>query len=213
MKDLHPLTVPIKIWGDFACWTDPLQKVERVSYPVPTQSGLNGIVRAIFWKPEVRWIIQRVDILNPISYVTVTQNEVKVIRSDLKPIDVAKERTQRTSLILRNPAYVVYVRPYALAGEPDIKYRNMLQKRVEKGQFYTQPFMGLRDYTAFFSPPTGEEAPISQTLPLGQMVFDKCYAEDRWTTTNVMLRNGTINYDFSDYRKVFSQQCAPTKAL
>ena len=55
--------VDIKVWGDYACFTRPEFKVERVSYPVMTPSAARGILEAIYWKPQIRYRIQRIGIL------------------------------------------------------------------------------------------------------------------------------------------------------
>ncbi|MFV0389058.1 MAG: CRISPR-associated protein Cas5 [Pyrinomonadaceae bacterium] len=49
--------VHIRVWGDFACFTRPEMKVERVSYPLVTPSAARGILEAIFWKPEMYYVI------------------------------------------------------------------------------------------------------------------------------------------------------------
>lgn len=67
----------VHVWGDFACFTRPEMKVERVTYPVPTPSAARGILGALFWKPEFKWHVKEIWVLNPINYHSVLRNEVK----------------------------------------------------------------------------------------------------------------------------------------
>ena len=48
--------VKLKVWGDYACFTRPEMKVERVSYDVMTPSAARGILEAIYWKPAIVWV-------------------------------------------------------------------------------------------------------------------------------------------------------------
>ena len=61
---MHNSSLTVKVWGDFACFTRPEMKAERVSYPVMTPSAARGILEAIFWKPEFSWIVRQIDVLN-----------------------------------------------------------------------------------------------------------------------------------------------------
>src|SRR6476646_5828720 len=69
--------VEIKVWGEFACFTRPEMKVERVTYPVMTPSAARGVLEAIFWKPEFTWNIREIAVLKPIRYISILRNEVK----------------------------------------------------------------------------------------------------------------------------------------
>lgn len=105
-----------KFWGDFACFTRPEMKVERVSYPVMTPSAARGALEAIFWKPEVYWTIQEVFVLQPIRYASILRNEVNSRQSDRVAAgwrkdgggyDSSADRAQRHTLALRDVSYVV----------------------------------------------------------------------------------------------------------
>ena len=70
--------ITIEVWGDFACFSAPYAKVERLTYPFPTPSAARGILSAIYMKPkEFRWQINRIEVLNPIRYISFKRNEVK----------------------------------------------------------------------------------------------------------------------------------------
>src|SRR4029078_11806935 len=75
-------TVSIRVWGDFACFTRPEMKVERVSYPVPTPSAARGVLEAIFWKPEFVWSVREIAVLTPIPYFSILRNEVNARASE-----------------------------------------------------------------------------------------------------------------------------------
>ena len=68
--------VKLKVWGEFACFTRPEMKVERVSYDVMTPSAARGILEAIYWKPAIRWVVDRIHVLNPVRFCNVRRNEV-----------------------------------------------------------------------------------------------------------------------------------------
>ena len=59
--------IRLHIWGDYACFTRPEMKVERVSYDVITPSAARGILAAVHWKPAIRWVIDRIYVLKPIG--------------------------------------------------------------------------------------------------------------------------------------------------
>ena len=99
----------LEVSGDYACFTRPEMKVERVSYDVITPSAARGIYSAIFWKPAILWRITKIDVLNPIRWTSVRRNEVSAVanpRSD--GIFVEDVRQQRAGLILRDVRYRLY---------------------------------------------------------------------------------------------------------
>ncbi len=66
----------LEVWGDYACFTRPEMKVERVSYDVITPSAARAIFESILWKPAIRWNITKIEVLNPIKWISVRRNEV-----------------------------------------------------------------------------------------------------------------------------------------
>ena len=66
----------LRVWGERACFSRPEMKVERVSYDVMTPSAARGVLEAILWKPQMRWIIGQIDVLRPIEHDSVRRNEV-----------------------------------------------------------------------------------------------------------------------------------------
>ena len=101
----------LEVSGDFACFTRPEMKVERVSYDVITPSAARGIFTAIFCKPAICWRITRIDVLNPIRWTSIRRNEVKDVASPRSSgifIDGEKQRQQRAGLLLRDVRYRLY---------------------------------------------------------------------------------------------------------
>ena len=109
MEEYFDRTFCIEVQGDYACFTRPEMKVERVSYDVITPSAARGIFEAIFWKPAIRWKVKKIEILNPIRWISVRRNEVGSIispRSD--GIYIEDNRQQRAGLLLRDVRYRLY---------------------------------------------------------------------------------------------------------
>ena len=97
--------IVIEVWGDFACFSMPYAKVERLTYPFPTPSAARGILSAIYMKPkEFRWQINRIEVLSPIRYISFKRNEVKSTTS-AAPISTEEERTQRQTVALQDVRY------------------------------------------------------------------------------------------------------------
>ena len=107
----------LEVHGDFACFTRPEMKVERVSYDVITPSSARAIFEAILWKPAMRWQISRIEVLKPIRWVNIRRNEVgsvisaRNIGTAMKGgnaslrILIEDDRQQRAGLFLRDVAY------------------------------------------------------------------------------------------------------------
>jgi len=99
-------TYCLEVWGDYACFTRPEMKVERVSYDVITPSAARAIFEAVFWKPAIRWKITRIEVLNPVRWISVRRNEIgKLISPQAKQIFIEDDRQQRAGLFLRDVAY------------------------------------------------------------------------------------------------------------
>lgn len=96
----------VLVKGDLACYTMPEAKAERMSYPVITPSSARAVVGAVFWKPEIRWVVQKIKLLKPVKYISIKTNEVGRI-ADGEPVDVTENRIQRVSTILKDVAYEI----------------------------------------------------------------------------------------------------------
>lgn len=182
--------VQIKVWGDYACFTRPEMKVERVSYEVMTPSAARGILEAIFWKPAFQWEIQTIQVLRPIRFFSLVRNEVKS-RAAFSTIQrwpeqngayfADEDRAQRHTLTLRDVAYVISADVHLRPGitENPAKYLDQFRRRVHHGQCHTMPYFGCREFTAFFAAVDGKETPIPVNADLGRILFDLVYHADQ----------------------------------
>ena len=186
-RDLRPLEV--KLWGDYACFTRPEMKVERVSYPVMTPSAARGALEAIFWKPQVAWRIEEIHVLKPITYASVLRNEINDRQSDRSArrwatdgggYDASANRAQRHTLALRDVAYVVRAQLALQDGVRDdiAKFRDQFRRRVARGRCFATPYLGCREFSASFGEPGPDDAPIDRSEELGPILLDIDYAAD-----------------------------------
>ncbi len=204
MKDNFSKPVRLRVWGDYACFTRPETKVERVSYEVMTPSAARGMLEAIFWKPEMLWQVDRIHVLKPIRHDSIRRNEVNGTASKGSGgIDISdsKNRAQRAALILRDVAYVIEARLSLTekAGPEDtlMKYVEMFERRAEAGQCFHRPCLGCREFAADFALLAPDEAisPISESFRLGRMLYDIDYAAKppRPLFFAAELKNGVLN--------------------
>jgi CRISPR-associated protein Cas5d len=172
--------VTVKVWGNYACFTRPEFKVERVSYPVITPSAARGVLEAIFWKPEFRYEIRAIGVLKKGSEMVILRNEIEQ-RQGSNPFFIEDTRQQRCSLVLKNVAYLIRAEIVlrSWATDPVYKYRDQFNRRVERGQCYHRPYLGTREYSAFFTPPDGEGPDPALNMDLGMMLFDIAFVESR----------------------------------
>jgi CRISPR-associated protein Cas5d len=166
MNAMTALTV--KVQGEFALFTRPEFSAERVSYTVMTPSAARGILESIFWKPEIRWRVEKILVLNPIRQFSILRNEINTLQSDRAAKSwqdpgggyfAEDDRAQRHSLCLRDVAYIIQaqidLKPHAT--DDVAKYRDQFRRRVERGQCFNQPYLGTREFSAPFMPVTGDE--------------------------------------------------------
>ena len=164
-------------------------KVERVSYEVMTPSAARGILESVFWKPEFTWQVREIRVLRPIRFFSILRNEV----NNIAVVSTARkweregggyfaeeDRAQRHTLALRDVAYVIVADVIVRPGisENVAKYRDQFRRRLEKGQYYSTPYLGCREFFAKIAPADGTERSQELTTQLGRMLFDLDYAED-----------------------------------
>ena len=186
----------LEVIGDFACFTRPEMKVERVSYDVMTPSAVRAVFEAILWKPALLWRVRKIEVLNPIRWISLRRNEVGAVvplgsvRSAMNKgtgnlaLYVEDERQQRAGLFLRDVAYRLHadldVLPDAGANNPPAKFWEMFERRVAKGQCINQPYLGCREFACGFrwiADPSQEASPIPETRDLGWMLHDLDFAD------------------------------------
>lgn len=185
----------MKIGGDYACFSRPEFKTERVTYPVITPSAARGALEAVFWKPEIRWEVTRIDVLKEIRETTVLRNELAAKQSLRSGGLVIEDvRQQRTSRILKEVAYVIHadlvMNPHAT--EPLAKYLDMFERRVARGQCFQTPYLGTREFAAWFEQPGTDDQPLnSVNLHVGTMLFDLAFIADGHREVMSFRRHGT----------------------
>lgn len=186
----------LEVWGDFACFTRPEAKVERLSYPVMTPSAARGLLDAIYAKPlEFRWQVTRIEVLNPIQFMPLRRNEVKekisinavkkaMKEGEMDPIiaDATKEfigndqkgRTQRQTIALRDVRYRLYAHIEPRPGF-QMKLKGLEEqafRRMSTGKCYYQPYFGCKEFVAYFDTAISEKQPIDKDLTIGWMIYD-----------------------------------------
>lgn len=179
--------VKVEVWGDYACFTRPELKVERVSYEIITPSAARGILEAIYWHPGMKWIIDKIYLLSPIciddykvelndygvAFMNLKRNELKskvnsqTVLSEMENgmnalyCDPSEDRTQRSSLVLRGVHYVVEAHfdmtDKATDNDNPAKFQEMFLRRLRKGQCFHTPYFGCREFPVNFREWIGEE--------------------------------------------------------
>jgi CRISPR-associated protein Cas5d len=208
--------IRVRVSGEYACFTRPETKVERYTYPVMTPSAARNILDAICWRPQMRWVVTRISVLKPIRMISVLRNEVQ---SKLSPSSVKKwmgdssrfaplvagagngtDGTPRNTTLLRDVAYWIDAYPLVFDSSGDNtpgKYLAMMERRVAKGQCFQRPYLGCREFAAEFSPPLPEDKSISDSVPIGRMLYDIAFlsAGNRAAFFEARLVNGVMDTD------------------
>ncbi|CAK8719949.1 pre-crRNA processing endonuclease [Candidatus Electronema aureum] len=159
--------VKLGVWGKYACFTRPEMKVERVSYDIITPSAACGILEAVYWKPEIRWQVDRIHVLKEIRFENIRRNEIanklpitsitKAMKDGMSSVDLFieddKQRQQRAALVLRNVEYVIEAH-FELTGkgkdDDPGKHLGMFERRARQGQCFHRPYLGCREFPADF---------------------------------------------------------------
>ncbi len=191
------MPVQVEVWGDYAAFNRPELRVERVSYEVPTPSAARGILDAIYFHSGLKWCVDRIHVLKPIAFASIRRNEVKskisvknvrgVMKGGGTPlfISTADDIQQRAALVLRDVRYVIEAHfelvPEKMAPEDhEGKFCNIMRRRLERGQCYHTPYLGVREFPAHFR--RWEGGPIVTAYPdedknLGLMLYDMDYSD------------------------------------
>ena len=169
--------IVLEVWGDFALFSEPEAKVERMTYPFMTPSAARGLLSSIYSKPkEFYWQVNRIEVLRPIQYISFKRNEVKCTVSD-KPIFTDEERTQRQSVALKDVRYRIaasIIPQPDFAGKETQLYEQAF-RRIRTGKCYMQPSLGLKEFVAYFEeydPTVHADRPIEDSMDIGLMVYD-----------------------------------------
>jgi CRISPR-associated protein Cas5d len=147
-----------------------------------TPSAARGVLEAIFWKPEFQWRVREIHVLKPLRHISLMRNEVnkRVPLRNPQPFFADAERAQRHTLALRDVAYIIVaeivLKPHA---DKDIAaYRDQFRRRVQRGRCHTQPYLGCREFIAYFAPPTEEDCAIDWSDDLGRMLGEIRFRPD-----------------------------------
>lgn len=202
---LDDRVVRVKVTGDYACFTRPDLKVERMTYPCMTPSAARGVLDAILWKPEFQWYVRRIIVLNPVRFMSVKRNEINS-KQGRNPIVIEEKRAQRNSVLLRDVAYIIEAsifmnnatdkRMYEKYVGMTEKREGLFPRRVKKGQCWRRPYLGTREFSADFMSPEGNEQPIQETIPIGSMLFDMFYddtGKPQPIFFEAVIRDGVLN--------------------
>ena len=210
--------IRVEVWGDYALFSRPEMKVERVSYDMITPSAARGLIEAIYWHPGLKWHIDRIHVLSPIRFTNVRRNEVKsklqasAARSAMNGADepifinTSEDIQQRASLLLKDVRYVIeahFTLTDKAKPEDNIgKFTDIIRRRLEKGQFFHQPCFGCREFPAHFRLFADEKVTVPQEFmeppekDLGYMLFDMDYSDQediRPMFFRAVLINGVLN--------------------
>lgn len=218
------MPISLETWGDYACFTRPEMKTERVSYDVMTPSAARGLLESIYWHPGLRWVIDRIRVCAPIRFTNLRRNEVKSTAS-ARSARTAMERgkgdlyiaasqgiQQRAALLLRDVRYVIdahfELTDQAAASDNAGKFQDITKRRIRRGQFYSQPYLGCREFPAHFKasegpPPCPEE--LNGVRDLGYMLWDLDYSDSENITPlffRATLRDGVLEVPARDSGEV-----------
>ena len=205
--------ITLKVWGDYACFTRPEMKVERVSYDVMTPSAARGLLEAIYWKPAICWIIDKIHVINSIQFDNIRRNEVLgkipagTVKSAMKGGEVSlyqdavEDRVQRASYLLRDVCYCIeaHFELTDKAGPEDTveKHYNIALRRMRKGQCFHQPYFGCREFPAQFELIEGAIPPSryqGEERDLGFMLWDMDFSDDmKAIFYRVVMEDGIID--------------------
>lgn len=197
----------VMIEGDYACFTRPELKVERVSYDVPTPGALEGLLKSVYWKPAIRYVIDKIIVYNPIDFINIRRNEVKEkisydkVKSQMNGkgkapcINTSEVRSQRASMILKNVKYGVEFH-FELTGiksdeegEGENKHYNIIKRRLEKGQYFRTPCLGCSEF------------------PVKRIELVQEFDEN--LISSAILDMGDVDLGFMSYRLEFSDKGKP----
>lgn len=218
------MSIRVEVWGEYACFTRPEMKAERVSYDMMTPSAARGILEAVYWHPGLVWRIDRIHVLSPIRFTNIRRNEVKSVvqkqnvlsvmngaQKDLY-ISTAQDIQQRAAMVLRDVHYVIEAHfdltDQATPGDNAGKFQDIMKRRLEKGQCYHQPYLGTREFPAKFRRYEPASVPTECSLlgerDLGYMLYDMDYSDPgniQPMFFRAVLKNGVLDLRDCEVRR------------
>lgn len=197
----------IIVEGDYALFCRPELKVERVSYDVPPPGALEGLLKSVYWKPAIRYVIDKIIVFHPIDFINVRRNEVKekvsysAVKKQMKGSDAdpcvytSQSRSQRSSVLLKNVKYGIefHFEQTGLRSEAEDdtekKHYNIIKRRLEKGQFFRVPCLGCSEF------------------PVKRMELVPEFDENQ--ISSAILAMGDVDLGFMNYRVEFKDGGKP----
>ena len=192
--------VKLHVWGEYACFTRPELKSERMSYEIMTPSAARGILTAIYWKPQFEWVVDRIRVLNPIRMVPVRRHELenKMVvpsvdvmmgrKSAVLGCEIEKNRQQRSATVLRDVGYIIEAHVKVLEEIDGVnsvaKHLEMFKRRARGGQCFHQPYFGNREFPVMF-----------ELVEENTVVQDMLSPEQRNRSFGLMLHDLVYNPD------------------
>lgn len=190
------MSIKLEVWGDYASFSRPELKVERVSYDVITPSAARGIMESLFWHPGLKYVIDRIYVLSKIQYANIRRNEVKskILASKVKAamssgkddnlyINTKDDIVQRAALILKNPHYIIEshfeMTDKANASDNPGKFQDIIKRRIRKGQCFHTPYFGCREFPVKYRLYEFDDVPTvydEEEQDLGFMLYDFDYS-------------------------------------
>lgn len=209
------MAVKVEVWGNYALFTRPEMKVERVSYDVMTPSAARGLLEAIYWHPGMKWIVSSIKVCAPIRFQNLRRNEVKEtikarnVRTVMERgkgllyLAASENIQQRASMLLQDVHYVIEasfeMTENASPSDNHGKFSDIIRRRLERGQCYHQPYFGCREFPAHFRAcESVPECPaeLMGEKDLGWMLYDMDYSDPndiRPMFFRGVLRDGVLN--------------------
>jgi CRISPR-associated protein Cas5d len=197
----------IMVEGDYAIFTRPELKVERVSYDVPTPGALEGLLKSIYWKPAIKYVIDKIIVFNKIDFINVRTNEVKdkVLLASVKSqmrgtgkdptIYTSESRSQRASMLLKDVKYGIEFH-FELTGlkndeetDSENKHYNIIKRRLENGQCFKTPCLGCAEF------------PVKKIELVDSFDMSKVSAD--------IVSLGDVDLGFMTYKVVFADKGIP----
>ncbi|MFZ5909628.1 MAG: type I-C CRISPR-associated protein Cas5c [Chloroflexota bacterium] len=195
--------ITIRVQGHYALFTRPEMKVERVSYDVITPSAARGIIEAVYWKPAIKWVIDKIHVLREIEFTNIRRNEVsdkasvdnalQVMKGADKLLYIAatEARQQRAAMVLKDVDYVIEAH-FELTQptgnretneQEEKKHYNMALRRLREGQHFHAPCLGTREFSAKVEIIEDKrdipKSPLAGTQDFGWMLYDLDFSNPR----------------------------------
>lgn len=206
--------VRVHVWGDYALFARPEMKVERCSYDVMPPSAARGILEAIYWHPGMRWVIDRIQVRKPIRFTSIRRNEVKskvlagnvlrAVNGSSKPLYIAskEEIVQRAAILLKDVDYLIEAHfemtERASAGDNPGKFKDIVMRRLRRGECFHMPYFGCREFPANFELYEADDLQDGdgREQDLGYMLYDFDYSDPEDIKPmffRAVLRNGILD--------------------